>query len=143
MKRIALLLLLLAGALNAAPRFVALDVYIDAPDPIAAWQFELSAENSSMSVVGVENGDSDTFHDAPYYDREAVQSGRADRIVIADYSVADVLPSGRIRIATVHVMLDGGEPEFNLRLITATTRDGNRLDASITLEVQGADHDRT
>jgi len=141
MKRFAVLLLLFAVNAIAAPRFLALDVYIDTPEPLAAWQFELSAENAQMTVVGVENGDSNAFRDAPYYDREAVEAGRADRVVVADYSTSDSLPGGRIRVATIHVMLDGGEPEFNLKLITATTREGQHLDASITVREQGASHE--
>ena len=139
MKRLALLLILLTGNAFAAPQFVALDIVLDAPEPLAAWQFELSG--TSMTVVGIENGDSDAFGDAPYYDRYALQSGEADRIIVADYSIASDLPSGRIRLATIHVMIDGDTPEYELKLITATTREGQRLDASITVREQGANHE--
>lgn len=116
-------------------RFVAVDVYLQADRPLAAWQFEFSGPDAR--IVGVENGESGAFEGTPYYDREAVQLGTADRIVVADFSLAapDELPSGRIRIATLHLMLtEAGEPEFNLDLVTAVTHDGAAIDASIALE---------
>ena len=124
-----------AATEDAAPRFLAVDVYLQAGEPVAAWQFEFSGTNSK--VVGVENGESPAFEGAPYYDREAVQRGTADRIVVADFSLAapDALPSGRVRIATLHLMLeDSGSPEFDLHLVTAVTHDGAAIDASIAIE---------
>ena len=78
MKRLAVLFLLLVAGANAAPRFQALEIWIDADQPVAAWQFELRDANGFTTIVGVENGDSDAFGDAPYYDRDAVDSGDAE-----------------------------------------------------------------
>ena len=139
MKTLVAILVLVAfsAVAGAEPRFVAMDVYIDANAPLAAWQFELNDRNGVMTIVGVENGDSAAFADAPYYDRGAVEAGDADRIVVADFSLDEgALPSGRVRIATLHLMLDGGEPDYTIKLVTATTRDGARIDASITLQAQ-------
>lgn len=127
----------LMNALTAAAvhRFVAVDVYLESDEPVAAWQFELQSPHTR--IVGVENGESDAFGDAPYYDREAVQRGVSDRIVVADFSLDDAkrLPSGRFRIATLHLLLEGGrEPELDVELVTAVTRDGDTIDASIGLE---------
>lgn len=133
MKRLAALFVLLAAGADATPRFEALEIWIDAAEPIAAWQFELRDGNGHTTIVGVENGDSDAYEEAPYYDRGAVDSGEAERIVVADFSLADNLPRGHFRLATVHVMIDGGEPEFELTLVTATNRDGQRVDASISV----------
>jgi len=119
-------------------RFVAVDIYLTSPAPVAAWQFELNDTNGVMKIVGVENGDSDAYPRAPYFDREAVQLGTADRIVVADFSISDdeELPSGRIRIATLHLMLTGpNEPDFDLSLVVAAMRDGQAIDASISLEL--------
>lgn len=127
-----------AGAAQAngasTPRFVPLEIYLDSPGALAAWQFELEDRNGAMQVVGIENGGHAAFPGAPYYDREAVARGHATRIVVADYSLAEEsrLPSGRIRLATLHLMLDGAT-DFELRLITATTPDGSAIDASIAL----------
>jgi len=120
-------------------RFAAVDIYLDSAEPVAAWQFEFSSRNGLMKIVGVENGESAAFEGTPYYDREAVQLGTADRIIVADFSLADadLLPSGRIRIATLHLMLAGANaPTFDLHLVTAVTRDGRTIDASIRLESQ-------
>jgi hypothetical protein len=91
-----------------------------------------------MKIVGVENGASAAYSRAPYYDREAVQLGTADRIIVADFSLAEPsqLPSGRTRVATLHLMLTGpGEPAFELDLVTAVRHDGRTIDASIALEL--------
>ena len=145
MKRIlfaAFLLIALAGQLHADEhdiRFAAVDIYLDSAEPFAAWQFELSDRRGTMKVVGVEQGESAAFERVPYYDREAVRLGEADRIIVADYSLADVeqLPSGRARIATIHLMLSGDDDaDFNLQLVTATTYDGEAMDARISLDVR-------
>ena len=133
MKRLAVLIFLLAVGADAAPRFEALQIWIDAAQPVAAWQFELRDANGRTTIVGVENGDSDAFGDAPYYDRDAVNGGDAERVVVADFSLAEDLPSGYFRLATVHVMVDGGEPDFELTLVTATNRDGQRIAATVSL----------
>lgn len=131
---------LLAMQASAADdiRFASVDVYLDGDEPVAAWQFELSDNGGSMKVVGVENGDSAAYRRVPYYDREAVRLGTADRITVADYSVADAseLPSGRTRIATVHVMLSGsGAPDFVIKLITVVRADGTAIDATLSFEL--------
>ena len=120
------------GDAGQGPRFVPVDIVLDSPEPVAAWQFELSDRHGAIKVVGVENGDSSAFADAPYYDRAATQAGEVERLVVADYSLAgaDVLPVGRARIATVHVMVVG-ELDLELTLVTAATADGRSIDASI------------
>ena len=62
--------------------------------------------------------------------------GGADRIIVADYTLADGsrLPRERMRLATLHLMLEG-DADFELRLVTATTPDGRVIDASITLQI--------
>ena len=124
-------------------RFAALDVIVNATEPLAAWQFELNDRNGTMIIVGIENGESTAFGDAPYYDREAVQLGTADRIIVADFSLADEadLPSGELRVATLHLMLSGNrEPAYEIELVTATNYDGQVIAASIRLdETNGSD----
>ena len=136
---VVLTLLPLVSAAQDNSRFISVDIYIDSPEPFAAWQFELAdAGTSGMVVVGVENGASGAFDRAPYYDRQAVQTGTADRVMVAAYSLADVgdLPSGRVRIATLHLMVTGAdEPRLDLRLVTAVTADGGDADAAISFEL--------
>ena len=144
MKTLQLIVALFAVALSPITlaqdvRFAAVDVYLDSDEPVAAWQFELADRRGMMKVVGVEQGESAAFERVPYYDREAVRRGQADRIIVADYSLADVdeLPSGRSRIATIHLMLSGdSDADFNLQLVTATTYDGEVMDARISLAVR-------
>ena len=127
----------------SAAEFRAVNVYLDAPAPLAAWQFELTS-SSGMQVVGIEQGDSPVFDDAPYYDREVLRLGQTDRVIVADYSLDDPvsLPTGRVRIATVHLMLeDGGFDDLALTLVTATNEEGRVIDASIGLEDSPGEND--
>ena len=118
--------------------FATVDVFLESDEPVAAWQFELNGRDGVMKVVGVEQGDSDAFTRVPYYDREAVRLGEADRIIVADYTLAEVddLPSGRFRIATIHVMLSGSKADLDLNLVTATTYDGVRTEAIASFAVR-------
>ena len=131
-----------ALSVQAAPRFVPVHVYIDSDAPLAAWQFEFSTRDPdtghAMQVVGVENGDGPGHREPPYYDREAVASGTADRLIVAHYSLLDQsqLPVGNTRVATLHVMVDGiGDPEFVANLIVATTPTGANANAVIRVEL--------
>lgn len=131
-------LLLLAVPAVAAPHFTAIDVYLDTDVPFAAWQFELRETSHRMTVVGIENGASDAYPRAPYYDRDAVAQGNANRIVVADFSTMETrtLPSGNVRIATVHIMLETDEPRFQLSLISAVSSNGEVIDATISYRTQ-------
>jgi hypothetical protein len=124
-------------SIDSAPdRFATVDVMIESESPIAAWQFELTERTGSMIVVGVENGDSDVFGDAPYFDLDAVGRGEADRIIVADFSLSppDQLPVGMSRIATVHVQLSGSaEPDYSLELINAGDADGRPIQATVRI----------
>ena len=128
---------------GAGPRFVPVEVFLDSPQPVAAWQFELADRAGTMRVAGIEGGGHPAFPRAPYYDRRAVAGGEADRIVVADYSLApeDALPRGRVRLATLHLMLEA-EPDFAPRLVTATTSEGKPIEASITVGNPSPAHPR-
>ena len=128
-----------AAPAATAVRFVSLDVLIETPEPLAAWQFELADANGTMRVVGVENGDSAAFREAPYFDLDAVQRGTAERIVVADFNAAPdaELPSGTTRIATVHVRHDERvDPDYQLRLMAAGNAAGEPIAAAIRLETR-------
>lgn len=127
-----------------APRFVPVEVYLESPEPVAAWQFEFADRAGAMKVVGIERGGHDAFPRAPYYDRDALARGTAPRIVVADYSlgIESALPRGRFRLATLHLMLEG-DPDFALRLVTATTPGGVPIAASIALGESPANSQET
>ena len=125
------------GAQQNAPAssFAVVDVYIESAEPLAAWQFELGDGRGAMQVVGIEGGDNPTFREPPFYDRAAVETGAADRIVIASFSLSEPaeLARGRTRVASVHVRVRGGtEPDYELRLVAAGAADGRAIDARIS-----------
>ncbi|MEX0654408.1 MAG: hypothetical protein WD534_16485 [Phycisphaeraceae bacterium] len=128
------------GGGEAGGRFLSVPVYLDAGDePLAAYQFQLSASQGRMRVVGVENGEHAAFAEAPYFDREAVSQGRADRIIVAAFSTlpGDQLPAGRTRVATVHAYVEGDtEPQWQLELIRAGNTAGQPIPAAIDTVAQ-------
>jgi hypothetical protein len=139
---LALLCAAAALALTAQPdvgRFTTVDLFVASDAPLAAWQVELTERRGAMQVVGIERGDDSTFRDPPFYDRVVLESGPTDRLVLASYSLSptDELPSGRVRIARVHVRTAGtATPDYEARLVAAGTADGRPIDAQLSLETQ-------
>jgi hypothetical protein len=122
-----------------AGTFTTVDVFVDSDTPVAAWQVELTERRGAMQIVGIERGDDATFRDPPFYDRVATMRGATERIVLASYSLSDAaqLPSGKVRIARVHVRATGAaQPDYEARLIAAGTADGRSIDAQLSLETQ-------
>ena len=118
-------------------RFSTLDVYIESTEPLAAWQFELREASGRMRVVGVENGETAAFGEAPYYDLMAVSQGMADRIIVADYALQHEvgLPTGRNRLATIHMQIEGNaEPVYVLNLMAAGGANGEPIQATIDFD---------
>lgn len=116
-------------------RFDAVDVFVLTGDePIAAYQLDIKAAKGNVTIVGIEGGDADVFAAPPFYDPVAIQN---DRVIIAYFSTANVsaLPSGKVRIATIHVQITGNvEPEYDAKLTVAATVDGKPIDAELLLE---------
>ncbi len=143
------LIALLALMLGYAPaiaaddvRFAALDIVVDSRAPFAAWQAELDDDTGNLVIVGVENGDSAAFDKPPYYDLAAVDSGIADRLILASYSLAaiDDLPQGPTRVATVHVMIRGDiDPQLHLKIVAGP--DGETVDANARIEYDKGETD--
>ncbi len=114
-------------------RFAPVHIYLDSGSkPLAAYQFELKAVTGQIKIVGVEGGEHPAFSEAPYYDPAALMN---DRIIIAAFNTGDDLPTGRTRIATIHLQILGdAEPEYQLTLVTAGDANGESLPVKITLE---------
>ncbi len=144
MRRI--VLIILAGLFVAAPiradrtwedeqkvRFAPLNVYIDSgAEPLAAYQFELKTTAGEVKIVGIEGGEHPAFADPPYYDPAALMQ---DRVIIAAFNTGDQLPTGKTRVATLHLQIIGDtEPEYELELTVAGTYDGEQIPAKITFE---------
>jgi hypothetical protein len=130
----------------AGVRFAALHVIVDAGEaPLGAYQVEVRAVEGDVKVVGVEGATADergalaaAFTRAPYYDPAAMMG---ERVVIGDFSLDDALPSGRVRVATVHVRIAGdAAPRFEARVMAAADGQGKRIEATVTTDlVQGGE----
>jgi len=114
-------------------RFAPLHIYIDSgKSSLAAYQFELKATAGQIKIVGVEGGQHKAFKEAPYYDPAALAK---DRIIIAAFNTGRDLPTGRTRIATIHLQIIGdAEPQYELKLIVAADADAKEIPAEITFE---------
>lgn len=123
---------------QAAVRFAAVDVYVDSGEkPLAAYQFELTAKTGSFKIVGVEGGQHAAFAPPPYYDPAALSR---DRIIIAAFNTAADLPTGKTRVARIHVRITGNEdPEYVVKLTVAAAANGERLAATATWSRTAAD----
>lgn len=132
MTRLLLLLPLLAAA-HPAPvqdvRFTHADVYLDpGARPLTAWQLELVLPSGRAKVVGVEGGDDAAWREAPYFDPAALQTGR---LVIAAFSLEGA-PTGRQRVARVHLAVDGvAEVPFEWTLQAAADDRGRLEDVKV------------
>ncbi len=119
---------------DAAPgvRFEYIDVYIDSDDaPLAAYQFELTDASESIKIVGIEGGEHEAFATPPYYDPKALKN---NRVIIAAFSTAADLPTGRTRVATIHVQVEVDViPEIAVTLEAAGDVQGNEIDAKVSI----------
>ncbi len=114
-----------------AVRFEFIDVYVDSGDtPLAAYQFEFTDSAGSIKIVGIEGGEHEAFAKPPYYDPKALKN---NRVIIAALSTAADLPTGKARVATVHVQVEVDViPEITINLETAGDVQGNEIDAKVS-----------
>lgn len=120
------------SAARTDARFGWVDIYLDSGDSaLAAWQVELHAITGDAALVGIEGGDHPAFAEPPYYDPEALQSG--ERVVLASFDTARHVPTGRTRVARVHVRTRG-EVVWQVRVQAAAASDGRRLDPEVTIK---------
>lgn len=101
---------------DAAGGFAPVDVFIDSgTTPLAAWQVEVTprAEQDGVRVtlVGIEGGEAGVYERPAHYDPAALAPSGGGRVVLAAFSTAGLskLPSGRVRVARLHVLVEGGE----------------------------------
>ncbi len=115
----------LALASSPEARFRPLDVFIDSGStPLAAYQVELKVKSGDAKIVGVEGGEHAAYKKPPYYDAKALMGGR---IILAAFSTAGDLPTGRHRVLTVHVRESGPEPEYELVVHAAADAEARPL----------------
>ena len=114
-------------------RFLPLDVVVDSgEEKLAAYQIEVTYDASRVKIVGIEGGEAAGFRDAPYYDRKGMTAGR---IVIAAFVPDDdAAPSGRTRVARLHLRVEGdGAPDISATLVTAARPGGGRIEPEVEL----------
>jgi len=140
---IILLPFVLAASLLAGPpaleegrsRFCVLDIFVDSSStPLAAYQIEFAVTNIPARIVGIEGGEHPAFASPPVYDPAAIQH---ERVIIAAFSThpASDLPSGKTRVATLHLEVNGeADPEGVLIVQAAGDPQGNRIQASATYQ---------
>lgn len=126
---------------QSSVRFAAYDVFVDSGEsPLGAWQVDVRAPGErnagSVRIVGIEGGESEAYAKPPKYDPRAIQR---DRVIIGAFSTLDaaLLPTGRKRVARIHVRLEGPEgfvPEFEVTLETAATPLGAIIDGEVSIE---------
>lgn len=142
------ILVALSGAQRPAPApgaprrpvfFLPVDVMIDSRDvPLAAWQVEVWAPDAEIKLVGLEGGEHPAFHEPPYRDPVA-EERHHERIIVAAFSTSDDLPTGRTRVARLHLHVVGAaQPAVQVRLDCAATEDGSRVAATATLATGGS-----
>jgi hypothetical protein len=119
----------------ATTRFQAIHVYLEAQaEPLAAYQIFLRATKGDVKIVGIEGGEPVAFKQPPFYDPKAFQQ---ERVILAAFSTRPKaeLPTGKIRVATVHLQVTGdAEPEFETKLQAAANHDGKKISPTISLD---------
>ena len=124
-----------AAANAGASRFTVVDVMVDSgTERLAAYQVELSATNGAVKIVGIEGGEHSTFTKPPYYDPAAMQQ---ERVVLGAFStaMAEQLPRGIVRVASVHCMVAGdAKPTFTTRVAATATSGGRPISVQINVK---------
>lgn len=121
------------GAVNEdAVRFEAIDVFVDsAAAQLAAYQFEMKSAAEGVEIVGIEGGEHPAFAEPPYYDPRAMHG---NRVVLAAFHTGDQLPTGRNRVARVHVQLRGPQNDtWQLQLVASADATGRRIPAAASI----------
>ena len=120
-----------------AVRFEAIDVFVDSgSNALAAYQFELASESPGVEIVGIEGGEHAAFEEPPFYDPKAMNN---NRVILAAFNTGDNLPSGRSRVARIHVQLQGsGAKQYRTELKASATTDGQKIQAQIEIAKAGA-----
>jgi hypothetical protein len=125
-------------AQSAAPeegrsRFCAVDIYVDSKaTPLAAYQLEFVVTNGVAKIVGIEGGEHAAFHEPPFYDPKAMQH---ERVILAAFNTGNKLPSGKTRVATIHLQAaDNGPLQCELKLQAAGNAAGVRIAAEASFE---------
>ena len=138
MKRALLILVIFCAARlcgqEPTASFRAVDIFVEPGNqPLAAYQLTFRSTNGSIKIVGIEGGEHSAFAEPPYYDPQAMQK---DHVIIAAFNTAsaDQLPSGRTRIATIHIQMQSGQaPAYIAQVSAAAGTDGKQISVKVNL----------
>jgi hypothetical protein len=111
--------------------------------PLVAYQLEFTAFGGGAKIVGIEGGEPAAFQEAPFYDPKAMQH---ERVIIGAFSLLkqDKLPSGKTRVATIHLLTTNNEPpRYEVRLTTAATVGGKKIPAQAGAEEKQRNENET
>lgn len=119
-------------------RFETVDVFVDSGSTgLAAWQLEatpLAADGAKVTLVGIEGGEHAAFSKPAYYDPAALSPAGGGRVILAAYSTDKDLPTGRTRVARLHMMIEGGgaadRTTFSVTLKVAADSQGRPIDGA-------------
>jgi hypothetical protein len=113
-------------------RFMPLDIYVDSGNyPLAAYQIEIEDTSMVSVIVGIEGGEHHAFREPPYYDSAAIDNYR---VILASFSMNSRLPTGRTRVATIHLLVhDRDGPGFILRRCITADPNGRSFAADVIL----------
>ena len=129
-----MVLLLLACLSSRAAEFALFDVYVDTgEEPLAAYQLKLSDERAAVKIISVEGGEHASFREPPKFDAKAIQR---DVIKIAAFSLdaKEKLPTGRVRVASLHVEIGPGlTPAWKAAVEAAARPGGGKISAEISI----------
>ncbi len=122
----------LPGEEESAVRFCFVDLYADSESrALAAWQVELiaTAEAGEVKIVGIEGGEHPAYGQPAYYDPAALMH---HRVILAAFNTGNDLPTGRTRVARVHLQVPAhAQPHYEVKLEAAADRDGQRIDVTV------------
>lgn len=131
---IATLLLFHAAVSVRGAEFAIYDIYVDSGgEPLAAYQLKISDRRAAVKIISVEGGEHVSFADAPKFDAKAIQR---DVIKIAAFSLdpSEKLPSGRVRIASLHVEVGPGlTPDWSAIVEAAGGPGGKKIPAEVSI----------
>lgn len=129
--------------------FVTVDVFVDSGgSPLAAWQVEFIATSAGGKVmlVGIEGGEHAAYARPAHYDPAALApdggGGVGGRVILAAFNTgaAPTLPTGRTRVARLHVFVEGGEAgavRYEVKVRVAADADANTINGATADAVAG------
>lgn len=115
---------------TAGDRFVAFDLFVDAPEGVDGIMLDLSIADRRGVIVGLESGDA-PFAEPPTYEADRLARGEVRLASIpADAAV------GRVRVATISLRCGGADPGVVATLVSAVRERGGAVaDAPVELIV--------